>query len=83
MEMINMSKAKKVIIKNGKEYLLLSETKKDFKLLNMSDEESMMSLNNLEQAGLIEIIEHKGHKYFRTIESEESSINQQPFNVLR
>ncbi|QDW97575.1 hypothetical protein DWB88_13600 (plasmid) [Staphylococcus warneri] len=78
-----MSKAKKVIIKNGKEYLLLSETKEDFKLLNMSDGESIDTLNNLEKAGLLEIIEHKGHKYFRTIEPEESFINQQPFNVLR
>lgn len=78
-----MSKAKKVIIKNGKEYLLLSKTKEDFKLLNMSDEESIDTLNNLEEAGLLEIIEHKGHKYFRTIEPEESFINQQPFNVLR
>lgn len=78
-----MSKPKKVIIKKGKQYLLLSETKEDFKLLNMSDEESINTLNNLEEAGLLEIIEHKGHKYYRTIDPEEGSINQQPFNVLR
>jgi len=81
-----MTKSKKTIKVNGKLYERLYDENgnlpEDVTKVTTSIEEHEELIEEMKQAGLMEIIKHKNTKYYRMIGIEETKPTSVPFNVL-
>lgn len=78
-----MAKNPRQIKVKGNDYLRMYDDKgnlsEDVAMPHLDEEGTLKAVEELKEFGLMEVIEHKGSKYFRILEPKSKGV---PFNVL-